>query len=67
MGVSNSLDIFKQKVNDLFHGFEFIRAYIDDLFILTKGDCKDHVQKLELTLKTLKEKDLNVILKIISS
>ena len=26
MGVANSLDISQQKINDLFHGFEFIRA-----------------------------------------
>ena len=26
MGVANSPDIFQQKMNDLFHGFEFIRA-----------------------------------------
>ena len=38
MGVANSPDIFQQKMNDLFHGLEFIRAYIDDLLILTKGD-----------------------------
>ena len=37
-GVANFPDIFQQKMNDLFHGFEFIRAYIDDLLILTKGD-----------------------------
>ena len=42
-------------MNDLFHGFEFIRAYIDGILILTKGDWKDHVQKLELILNKLKE------------
>ena len=45
MGVANSPDIFQQKMNDLFHGFEFIRAYIDDMLILTKGYCTDHIQK----------------------
>ena len=50
-------------MNDLFHGFEFICAYIDDILILTKGDWTNHLQKLELTLNKLKEKDLNVILK----
>ena len=44
MGVANSSDIFQQKKNDLFHGFECIRAYIDELFILTKEDQIDHVQ-----------------------
>ena len=41
--VTNSLEIFQHKMNYLFHAFEFIRAYIDDLFILTKGDWTDHV------------------------
>ena len=29
MGVANSPEILQQKMNDLFQGFEFIRAYID--------------------------------------
>ena len=55
---ANSPDIFQQKMNDLFHGFEFIYAYIDGILILTKGDWTDHVQKLELTLNKLKENGL---------
>ena len=58
MGVDNSPDIFQQKINDIFNGFEFIPEYIDELLILTKGDWIDHVQKLELTLNKLKEKGL---------
>ena len=53
--IDNSPEIFQQKIDDLFHGFEFIRAYIDEILILTKCDRTDHVQKLELTLKKLKE------------
>ena len=45
-------------MNDLFHRFKFIRAYIDALFILTKGGWRYHVHKLELTLNKLKEKGL---------
>ena len=56
MGVANLSDIFQQKTNELFHGFEFIRAYIDELLILTKGYWIDHVRKLESTLNKLKEK-----------
>ena len=41
VGVANFLDIFQQIINDLFHGFEFIRAYMDEPLILTKGDWKD--------------------------
>ena len=43
-------------MNDLFHGFEFICAYIDDTLILNKGDWTDHIHKLELTPHKLKEK-----------
>ena len=36
MGIANYPEIFQQKMNDLFHGFEFIRAHIDDILILKK-------------------------------
>ena len=58
MKVANSPDILQQIMNYLYHGFEFICAYIDVMLILTKGDCNDHVHKLELTLNKLKEKGL---------
>ena len=48
MGVANSRDIFQHKMNDLFHGFEFIRVYIYDMLILTKGDWTYHVHNLVL-------------------
>ena len=53
VGVSNSLEKFLQKMNSLYQGFEFIRAYKYDLLILTKKYWIDHVQKLELTLNKL--------------
>ena len=34
---------FPAKMNDLFHGFEFISAYIDDILILTKVYWIDHI------------------------
>ena len=43
MGVANLPDIFQQKMNDLFHRFEFIYLYIDEILILTKGYWTDHV------------------------
>ena len=54
-------------MNDLFHGFEFIRVYVDDILVLKKGDWTYHVQILGLTLSELRVKDLSVILEIISS
>ena len=66
IGISNSPDIFQHKMNDLFHEFEFICAYIEELLIQTKGYRTNNVQTSELTINKLKEKDLIVILKCIS-
>ena len=43
MGIDNSPEMFQHKMNHLFHGFEFISVYIDDLLILPKRDWKDHL------------------------
>ena len=60
--------IFPQhKMNDLFHGFESIRVYVDDILVLKKGDWTYHVQVLGSTLIELRVKDLSLILEIISS
>ena len=58
MGITDSPDIFQHNMKDLFHGFEFIHAYIYDLLILTKGYWTDHIQNLELALNRLKGKGL---------
>ena len=46
----------QQKMNDLFHGLEFICVEIDNLLILTKWEWTDNVNNLELILNKLKEK-----------
>ena len=53
MGASNSPYIFQEKMNEIFHGFKFIRAYIDDLLIITKSDWSYQLDKLEQTLQKL--------------
>ena len=54
IGICNSPEIFQEKMNNCFCGFEFIRSYIDKLLIITKGDWSNHLNKLELLLKKLK-------------
>ena len=44
----NSPDIFQEKMNELFDGLEYIRAYIDDLLILTNGTWEDRIEKWAL-------------------
>ena len=38
--------------------------YLDEILVLTKGDCIDHVQMIKFPLNKLMEKDLNVIFKV---
>ena len=45
-------------MDDLFHGFEFIHAYIYELLILTKGYWAYYLQNLELTRNELKGKGI---------
>ena len=58
IGVANSLDIFQQNMNILFHRFEWIHAYIENLLVSTKGYWIDHVLRLEITQNKLEEKEL---------
>ena len=60
MGLCNSPDIFQEKMSILMEGLEFIRAYIDDLLVITKGSFTDHLQKLEQVLQRIAEAGLKV-------
>ena len=60
MGLCNSPDIFQEKMNELFEGLDFVRAYIDDLLCLTKGTFDDHLEKLERIFARLKQAGLKV-------
>ena len=60
MGLCNSPDIFQEKMNELFTGFENVQAYIDDLLVLTKSLFEDHLVKLDSVLKKLKRAGLKI-------
>ena len=47
----------------MFHKFEFIRAYIDDLLIITRGDWSDNLERLELTPQKIKDHGLKCNIK----
>lgn len=60
MGLCNSPDIFQEKMNNLMSDLEYVRAYIDDLLILTKGSLEDHLNKLSEVLARLEKAGLKV-------
>ena len=53
MGFYNSPDIFQEKMNELFNGLEYVRAYIDDLLIISNGNFQYHLNKVKIVLKKL--------------
>ena len=60
MGLCNSPDIFQEKMSNLMMDLEYVRAYIDDLLVTTKGSFEDHLQKLERVLNRLEDAGLKV-------
>ena len=60
MGLCNSADISQEKMNELFTGLEYVRAYIDNLLVIIKGSFKDHLEKLDQVLNKLKNASLKI-------
>ena len=50
MGVAGSPDIFQEKMSALMEQLEYVRTYLDDLLVLTKGTYQDHLDKLRVVL-----------------
>jgi hypothetical protein len=60
MGLCNSPDIFQEKMSTLMQDLEYVRAYIDDLLIITHGSFEEHIDKLKVVLGRLREAGLKV-------
>ena len=54
MVLCNSPDIFQEKIKESFNGLEYVRAYIDNLLIISNGNFEDHLYKVKVVLKKLK-------------
>ena len=63
IGITSSPETFQQEMNDLFHEFVIIRAYIEEILVLTMGYWRYHVQKLERSLSKMKQKWLKCNIK----
>ncbi len=60
MGFGGSADIFQAQMMDLMSSLEYVRAYIDDLLIITRGTLDDHIEKIEIVLARLRDAGLKV-------
>ncbi len=47
MGFARSADIFQAEMGNLMATLEYVRAYIDNLLVITKSSHDDHLDKLE--------------------
>ena len=60
MGYAGSADIFQAEMMDLMEALEYLRAYIDNLLVITRGTPEDHLEKLGEVLRRLREAGLKV-------
>ena len=60
MGLANSPDIFQEKMSTLFQDLTYVRTYIDDLLVITKGTYEDHLVKLRSVLNKLRRAGLKL-------
>ncbi len=47
MGFAGLADIFQAEMGNLMATLEYVRAYIEDLLVITKGSLDDHLDKLK--------------------
>jgi hypothetical protein len=60
MGYAGSADIFQAEMMDLMEALEYVRAYINDLMVITRGTLEDHLEKLREVLRRLCKAGLKV-------
>ncbi len=60
MGFGGSASIFQAQIMDLMASLEFVRAYMDDLLIITRRTLDEHLQKMETVLTRLHDARLKV-------
>jgi hypothetical protein len=60
MGFAGSADIFQAEMMELMEALEYVRAYIDNLLVITRGTLEDHLDKLREVLRRLRKAGLKV-------
>jgi hypothetical protein len=60
MVIAGSPDIFQSKMLELMDTLEYVQAYLDDLFCISRSSLGDHLKKLEEVLRRLCNAGLKV-------
>ncbi len=53
MGFAGSVDFFQADIMDLMEALEYVRAYIDNLLVITRETLEDHLDKIREALRRL--------------
>ncbi len=60
MGFARLADIFQVEMGNLMATLKYLRVYIDDLLVITKGSLDDHLDKLKWVFIQLHDAGLKV-------
>jgi hypothetical protein len=60
MGYAGSADIFQEEMMKLMEALKYVRPYIDDLLVITRGTLEGHLEKLREVLRRLRGAGLKV-------
>jgi len=60
MGVSCAPDIFQSKMNGLLGDIEGVRAYLDDILILSKSNYTEHLVQVERVFDRMQKAGLKI-------
>src|SRR5210317_293710 len=60
MGLCNSPDVFQENMSELMSDLIFVRAYIDDLHVITQDNFTRHLDQLEQVHQKRQETGLKI-------
>ncbi len=60
MGFVGSADIFQAEMGNLMATLEYVRVYIDNLLVITKGSLNDYLDKLKRVFIRLRDAGLKI-------
>ena len=59
-GITIAVDIFQEKMSNIMRDLNFVKVFLDDLLIVTKGRLQDHLHKLSVVLSRLRDAGLRI-------
>ena len=60
MGICIAGDVFQERMNELLGHLPYVRCYIDDVLVITRGTWEEHCEALATVLKILLQTGLRV-------